>query len=334
MNLETVILEGIDSQASEVFLSPDAPPYFRINGSLKSIKQFPTLCVKDIADLIKPLLDENQSRSLTKNGNIQFIYFFSKLNVKCKINIFSQINGFAVSFRYIRPDIPALEEIGAPDVIKDLLRIEHGLILVSGPEGSGKTSTVASMIQYINSYLGKHIITLENNIEYVFKSNISLINQLQLDFGKELQQYLRISLNSNPDIIVIGEIQNRETMRMILNTAETGHLVISTLNSSSVVNAIQRMIDFFPGSEKEIIRNLLGNIFQGIICQKLILNSKDGRTALFEILLSTTATRNLIRENKIELLENIMELNQEIGMSTFDTAVKNIQRVERTGIMT
>ncbi|CAM4452384.1 MAG: Twitching mobility protein [Legionellaceae bacterium] len=240
-----------------------------------------------------------------------------------RVNLFQQFRGISSVIRFISPQIPLLENLNFPKIITNICQIPHGLILITGPTGSGKTTTLAAMINYINHHEYKHIITIEDPIEFLHTSHYSLINQREINQHTiNFTTALLAALREDPNIILLGELRDLETMRLALTTAETGHLVLATLHTSSAIKALYRMINVFPAEEKEIIRIQLAETLQAIICQHLIKKKQGGRIAGLEILLCIPAVRNLIRENRINQLYSIIQTNLNLGMQTLDQHLK------------
>jgi len=324
MDMQEILAYSLTIKASDVLFSPGALPYFRVDGDLTTYKEFPILDSATIQTLLYNLMTDDQIKLLERSHALDIVFDFPNINCSFRSNIVKQENGLAIAFRLISNAKLTLDEIQAPKIIKNLLELSSGLIVITGPEGSGKSTTLSAMINYINSTQSKHIITIENPIEHKFKNEKSLIDQRQLFDKNSFSDALRIALRGNPDILVISEMQDRDTVRLALNAAETGQLVLSTLHSNSAPAAIRRMVDVFPSGEKQLIRNLISGVVQGVICQKLVKKIAGGRAAAFEVLIGNYATRNLIRKDDIEQLCNIMQLNKEIGMCTIKNSLEKM----------
>lgn len=324
MDLTHLLESGVKQNASDIHISPGVSPIFRIHGELICQNDIPPLDPPTTQRYIFELLDKKQQIELETKFEIDFSFKLPNI-ANFRINAFKQHRGLAAVLRIIPNKISTIEELGLPSVIKDLLDLPNGLILVTGPTGSGKSTTLAAMIDYINTFQSQHIITIEDPIEFTHPNKKSLINQRQLvrdthDFAGALRSALR----EDPDIIMVGEMRDLETIRLALSAAETGHLVMGTLHTSSAPRTITRIIDVFPTGEKNIIRNMLSESLQAVICQTLLKKTTEGRVAAFEIMLGTTAIRNLIREDKISQMISSMQMGNQIGMCTFEQYLKKL----------
>jgi twitching motility protein PilT len=246
------------------------------------------------------------------------------------VNAFNQSNGMAAVFRTISSEVPTLDDLELPSIFKDLLELPNGLILVTGPTGSGKSTTLAAMIDYINKNQAVHIITVEDPIEYVYTSKNSLINQRQVHRDThDFATALRSALREDPDVILVGEMRDLETIRLALTAAETGHLVMATLHTSSAPRSISRIVDVFSAAEKDIIRNMLSESLQAVICQSLVKKIPEGRIPAFEIMIGTSAIRNLIREDRIAQMYSAIQTGSEKGMCTLDQYLQKLVVAEK-----
>lgn len=324
MDINEIIAASIEHNASDILLSPESSPFLRIDGDLIKLSNIKPLASDTIRNILYTELDEKQIKTLEKKHTLDCIIELTEKNIRVRTNIVEQQNGIAAALRIIPEIIPTLDEIGTPLILKNLATLPSGLILIAGPEGSGKSTTLSALINYMNSHQARHIITLEDPIEYVYQNKKSLINQRQISNKSTFSDDLRTALRGNPDVLVVGEMRDRDTVRLALTAAETGQLVISTIHASSSSSAIRRMIDVFPSGEKEIIRSLIASVFQAVIYQILIKKIAGGRIAAFEILLGTQATRNLINYNNLEQLNSTMEMSQEKGMCTINAALKKL----------
>jgi twitching motility protein PilT len=246
-------------------------------------------------------------------------------NYSFRVNVFHELNGIGAVFRVVPDTTPTLEELKTPPVFKELLNLKNGLILVTGATGSGKSTTLAAMINYINANKACHIVTIEDPIEFTYKNQKSLINQRQLHRDTtSFAAALRASLREDPDVILVGEMRDLETIRLVLTAAETGHLVMATLHTSSAPHAVSRIVDVFPAGEKNIIRNLISESLRAVICQTLIKKISGDRIAAFEVMVGTPAIRNLIREDKISQIFTVMQTSGSLGMRTMEQAYKEL----------
>lgn len=249
-----------------------------------------------------------------------------------RVNVFIQNRGIGAVFRTIPSDILSLEQLKAPPIFKDISSFPHGIVLVTGPTGSGKSTTLAAMIDYVNKNFASHILTIEDPIEFVHKPILSLINQREVHRDtKSFNNSLRSALREDPDVILVGELRDLETMRLALTAAETGHLVFGTLHTSSAAKTIDRIIDVFPAEEKEMIRSMLSESLRAVISQTLIKNTSGGRIAAHEIMLATAAIRNLIREGKIPQMHSVIQTSNQLGMQTLD---QNLRQLVDNGVIT
>ncbi len=327
MNITTLakLLELVVKQkASDLHLSPGMPPLIRVDGDLVPLPETPVLDTDTIKNLMYSMMEKTQQQEFEKELEIDFA-----LNIQnvagFRVNLFFKLNGMAAVFRVIPSEIPTLDELNLPPVFKQLLNLPNGLILVTGPTGSGKSTTLAAMVDYININQESHIITLEDPIEFIHHSKKCLINQRQIHKDtKDFAIALRSALRQDPDIILVGEMRDLETIRLALTAAETGHLVMGTLHTSSAPRSISRIVDVFPAGEKNIIRNMLSESLQAVICQTLLKKKTGGRIAAFEIMLGTAAIRNLIREDKVAQMYSAIQTGKEMGMCTLDQYLQEL----------
>lgn len=326
MELVKLLEISVNKDASDLHLSPRLPPMLRINGDLQAMNDMSVLENDDIANMVKNSMSTIQQHEFEKKLELDYAILLPDIG-GFRVNAFHQIYGVAAAFRVIPEKIPTLEELSLPPVFKTLLNLRNGLILVTGPTGSGKSTTLASMIDYINANQSCHIITVEDPIEFVQRSKKCLINQRQVHRDTlNFNNALRSALREDPDVILVGEMRDLETIRLALTAAETGHLVMATLHTSSAPRTINRIVDVFPAGEKNMIRNMLSESLQAVICQTLLKKTDGGRTAAFEIMIATPAIRNLIREDKIALMTSTMQTSSEAGMTTLDQYVQGLVR--------
>ena len=306
--LNSMLAFSVTQKASDLHLSSGEVPCIRINGKLKFISSDKLSPVKLKIELLH-LLDDDQKVTLQQHQQIDFAYYLENVG-RFRVNIFYQQRGISAVFRIINQQIPTLCEIEAPEILKKLVNVESGIILVTGATGSGKSTTLAALIQYINQIAAKHIITLEDPIEFIYQNEKSLIQQREIShFSEAIDSLLR----QDPDIIMFGELRNKTTIQAALIAAETGHLVFATLHTNSAIETINRIIDVFEYGSRELIRTQLSSSLQAIICQKLI-PYNDTRKAIFEVLINTPAVSNLISEGKIKQILSLMQTGQQYGM--------------------
>ncbi|WP_196602900.1 type IV pilus twitching motility protein PilT [Pectinatus frisingensis] len=318
--------------ASDIHLVTGLIPTMRKNGLIANLDEndssvFTSEASKNIIDTI---LNKYQKNSLEDKGDANLSYtcqniFEREKILRTRVNVFKDLRGYSFALRLINENIPTMQELLLPRSIQSLIKKEHGLIVVTGPTGSGKNTTIASMLETINNTKNIHILTIEDPVEYYYKSKKSLISQREV--GENCISFsagLKAALREDPDVILVGEMRDAETIEMALAAAETGHLVLTTLHTADVVQSIDRMMQYFPANQQAQIRMQLANSFEGIIAQKLFLKNGGGRVAAFEILLRTPATVNLIRTGRAFELQDYMS-NRD-GMQTMDESITDLKR--------
>lgn len=326
MNLIELLCIGIDKNASDVHLTVGLPPTFRIDGQLVSLIE-DKLTPDDTLDLVKQALDEKRLNKLNEDGEIDFSYSIPSVG-RFRVNVFRQRGTYAMVLRIIPLDIPSMNELGIPPVVNELSRLPRGLILVTGPTGSGKTTTLASIINKINTERRCHIITLEDPLEYLHKHKKSIVNQREI--GSDTHSFangLRGALREDPDVILVGEMRDLETISIAITAAETGHLVLSTLHTNGAAKTIDRIVDVFPPYQQQQIRVQLSAVIEAVISQQLLPKATgSGRVAAHEIMLATPAIRNLIREGKNHQIDTSIQTSGALGMQTMDTSLINLYK--------
>ncbi|MFC0905691.1 type IV pilus twitching motility protein PilT [Clostridium sp. MT-14] len=323
--LKELLKQTIEKNASDLHLTVGAPPVVRVNGELKKLGK-EKLQPADTERFSKEILGEDYER-YNKTGEIDISFSISGLG-RFRVNLFKQRGSCAIAIRVIGLKIPTLNELKFPPEVKKLLDCKKGLILVTGSTGSGKSTTLAAMINEINSNRAAHIITLEDPIEYLHKHNKSIISQREI--GKDSLSYanaLKSVLREDPDVILVGEMRDLETISTTLAAAETGHLVFSTLHTIGTAKTIDRIVDVFPPYQQQQVKIQLAAVLKGIICQQLIpkLDGKD-RIAAIEIMIATTAIKNMIREGKTNQIESSMQTGVKYGMRTMDMSLAELYR--------
>lgn len=311
--MESIFLISLTQNTSDLHLSSGESIIIRKNGLLSRVDGS-TLSHEQLEKKLLSLLTPKQIQKLQHHHQLDFAYNDQRFG-RFRGNIFYQKRGISASFRVIRKVIPTLEEIYAPSVFKSLIQKKSGLILITGATGSGKSTTLASLLEFINQHEAKHIITLEDPIEFIYQNKQSLIQQREI--GEHCHSFLdglNAILRQDPDIIMIGELRNRETIEAALQAAETGHIVFATLHTNSAISTINRIIDVFPDESKNIIRTQLAQSLQAIISQQLMTSSEGGRKALFEVLINIPAVSNLIQEGKTKQIISIMQSGAQYGM--------------------
>lgn len=321
MELIDLIKYAIENNASDIHITVGIPPVFRIDGVLKYFNN-DKLSPKDVEKMANEILNEEQFKELKAKGEIDISYAKPGIS-RFRVNIYKQRGSYAIALRIIPFKIPTMEELGLPQVVKSLARLPRGLILVTGPTGSGKSTTLASIIDLINNEKNYHILTLEDPIEYLHKHNNSMINQREIGTdSSNFANALRSALRQDPDVILVGEMRDLETMSITLTAAETGHLVLSTLHTIGAAKTIDRIIDVFPPHQQQQIRVQLASVLQAIISQQLLPKASGvGRVAAFEIMIATPAIRNLIREGKVHQIDTIIQTSRKHGMQTMDNSL-------------
>lgn len=321
----------IDKSASDLHLSAGMLPMLRVHGEIMPLYDEEVLDDTMLSNELFHIMSTANIQTLEEKSNVDFSYSFND-EYRFRANVYKQRLGIAVAFRLIPNNIPDLESIKAPKVISELIKRNRGLILVTGPTGSGKSTTLAAMIAEINQTQKKHIITIEDPIEFLHDSYNCLINQREV--GRDAAGFsssLEAALREDPDVILVGEIRELETIRLALTAAETGHLVFATLHTNSAAKTIDRIVDVFPGEEKSMVRTMLSDSLCAVVAQTLIPKAnKQGRIAAFEVMIATPAVRNLIRENKIAQIYSTMQTSSEYGMQTMQM---HIQGLSATGII-
>ncbi|MCX7778771.1 MAG: PilT/PilU family type 4a pilus ATPase [Patescibacteria group bacterium] len=331
INIEEIFKEAAAMNASDVHLVVGHCPIFRIDGNLNSIKKWPMLTQEDMQEVVESLTTPEQRKRLLENKETDLSFNLGKL-IRARISVFWERGNLSLSARIILPHIPTMEEITMPPIAYRLARESGGLIIVTGPAGCGKSTSLAAMIELINQERVCRIITLEDPIEFIFNSKKSIIVQRELDTDmNSFQRALKYIVRQDPNVIMVGEMRDLETMSSTITLAETGHLVLTTLHTFDAVQAVNRIIDVFPPQQQVQIRIQLSLSLKGIIAQKLIPKVNGGRIAAREVLINTPAVANLIRENKIAQIKSVIQTGAEEGMFTFD---QNLKKLYEDGLIT
>jgi twitching motility protein PilT len=317
MNIDDLLAFGVKHGASDLHLSSGLPPMIRVDGDVRRIN-LPLMEHKQVHALIYDIMNDKQRKDYEEFLECDFSFEIPGL-ARFRVNAFNQNRGAAAVFRTIPTNILTLEQLGCPQTFKDIIDVPRGLVLVTGPTGSGKSTTLAAMIDHKNNDEHGHILTIEDPIEFVHESKKCLINQREvhrdtLGFGEALRSALR----EDPDIVLVGEMRDLETIRLALTAAETGHLVFGTLHTSSAPKTVDRIIDVFPGGEKPLVRSMLSESLRAVISQTLLKKQGGGRVAAWEIMVGTPAIRNLIREDKVAQMYSSIQTGSSHGMQTLD----------------
>jgi twitching motility protein PilT len=323
MDITQLLAFAVEQGASDCHLSSGEPPMIRIHGDLKKLDH-PPLTKEEVHSLIYDIMNDSLRRAFEETHDVDFSFEMGEI-ARFRVNVFMQRKGEGAVFRTIPTKILTLEQLGLPPVLKQICDKEKGLVLVTGPTGSGKSTTLAAMIDYLNSTFEGHILTIEDPIEFVHPSKKCLVNQRELGpHTRSFANALRAALREDPDIILVGEMRDLETIQLALTAAETGHLVFGTLHTSSAPKTVDRVIDVFPPNQQAQIRAQFAESIEAVITQALVKKKTGGRVAALEIMTGTTAVRNLIREGKVHQLPGTMQVSQKDGMQTMDMALLDL----------
>lgn len=329
ITIEELLKIAKERGASDVHVTVGVPPILRVHGELEYLP-YDILLPPTTKELVMPIMIEEQKKVFEEKGEVDFSFALPTVG-RFRVNAFMQRGSVAAAFRLVASDIPNPSVLGIPQSIVDLHNKKRGLVLVTGPTGSGKSTSLASIINEINVHRSSHVITLEDPIEYLHKHQKSIVNQREI--GLDSQSYanaLRAALRQDPDVILVGEMRDLETISIAITAAETGHLVLSTLHTIGAVNTIDRIIDVFPPHQQQQVRVQLSAVLVAVISQQLIPTfDGKGRCAAFEVMHANPAVRNLIRENKTHQILSIMQTNKRLGMQTMDDAILDLVREGR-----
>ncbi|OMH39572.1 type IV pilus twitching motility protein PilT [Motiliproteus sp. MSK22-1] len=323
MDITELLTFSVQQNASDLHVSAGLPPMIRVDGDMRRIKM-PALDHKQVHSLIYDIMNDKQRKDYEEFYETDFSFEVPGL-ARFRVNAFNQNRGAASVFRTIPTDILGMEQLGMGKVFRDLSERPRGLVLVTGPTGSGKSTTLAAMVDYVNDTRNDHILTIEDPIEFVHTSKKCLVNQREVHRDTlGFSEALRSALREDPDIILVGEMRDLETIRLALTAAETGHLVFGTLHTTSAAKTIDRVIDVFPAQEKDMVRSMLSESLEGIISQTLLKRPKGGRIAAHEIMIGTPAIRNLIREDKVAQMYSAIQTGSGFGMQTMDQCLQEL----------
>jgi twitching motility protein PilT len=323
VDIAQLLAFAVKSKASDLHLSAGVPPMIRVDGDVKRVNM-PALAHKDVHSMIYDIMNDKQRKDYEEFLETDFSFEIPKL-ARFRVNAYNQMRGAGAVFRTIPSIIQTLEDLKAPAIFRDICLYPRGIVLVTGPTGSGKSTTLAAMIDYINDNKPDHILTIEDPIEFVHESKRCLINQREVHKDTlGFSEALRSALREDPDVILVGEMRDLETIRLALTAAETGHLVFGTLHTSSAAKTMDRIIDVFPAQEKEMVRAMLSESLRAVISQALMKRIGGGRVAAHEIMIGTPAIRNLIREGKVAQMYSAIQTGVKEGMQTLDQCLQDL----------
>jgi twitching motility protein PilT len=323
IDISKLLTFAVQQGASDCHISAGEPPMVRLHGDLKKL-DYPALSQDETHALIYDMMSDVQRKNFEEHRECDFSFDLGDI-ARFRVNVFVQGRGLGAVFRTIPTEILPLEKLGMPPILRQICDREKGLVLVTGPTGSGKSTTLAAMIDYLNNTYEGHILTIEDPVEFVHKSKKCLVNQRELGVHTlSFANALRAALREDPDIILVGEMRDLETIQLALTAAETGHLVFATLHTSSAPKTVDRIIDAFPPNQQAQVRAQLSETLEAVLTQTLLKKKAGGRVAAVEIMMGTTAVRNLIREGKLHQIPGVMQASQKDGMQTMDMALLDL----------
>ncbi len=325
MDINQLLIDIVEKDGSDLHISTGEKPIMRIDGDLQRVEEHEVLTHDMVQACLDEIMSDEQKKELEETKECDFSTGVKGSNSRFRVNAFLQDRGPAIAFRTIPEKVLTLEQLNAPDTFKQIADQPNGIVLVTGPTGSGKSTTLAAMIDHINKQQKGHILTIEDPIEFVHESKSCLINQREvkrdtLSFNNALKSALR----EDPDYILVGEMRDLETIRLALTAAETGHLVFATLHTSSAPKTVDRIINVFPAGEQSMIRAMLSESLRAVVAQKLLKKQGGGRVAAHEVLISNRAVANLIRENKIPQIYSVLQTNRAAGMQTLEQSLQTL----------
>ena len=322
--LHEILETAEETGVSDIHFSVDLPPIFRIDGEITPQDEYPDLLEKDLHDIVSIVLSAEEQQHLNTQGEADLAYEVENVG-RYRVNAYSQKGRYSLALRSIPTIVPTIDDLGMNDSVKHLAEQRQGLILVTGPTGSGKSTTLAAMIRHVNETFPKHIVTLEDPIEYVHDHERSIIHQREIHSDTEsFATGLRAALRQDPDIVLVGELRDLETIQIAITAAETGHLVFATLHTTTAASTINRIIDVFPPEQQSQIRQQLAATIKGVIAQRLLRKVGGGRVAATEILVQTPSISNLIRTEKVHQIQNVLQTSRSLGMHTMEMDVQRL----------
>jgi twitching motility protein PilT len=329
MDIKDMLQLGVEKGTSDLHLVAGIPPYFRIDGKLMPIPNESVLTSEDTIKFAKEVLNTEQYERFAVNKEIDFSFAFSN-KARFRVNAYTQRNTFALSFRLIPLEIPSIESLGLPRMLHNFTGLKQGLVLVTGPTGHGKSTSIAAVLEEINQQRNEHIITIEDPIEFIFKPVQSIFSQREMGTDSHSWQIaLRSVLREDPDVVLVGEMRDYETIAAALTVAETGHLVFATLHTNSAAQTIDRIVDVFPEEQQSQVRLQLSNVVEAVFSMRLIPAIEGRRVVAYEIMLGTSAIKNAIREGKTHQIDNIIQTSTELGMNTLEMSLAQLVKANK-----
>jgi twitching motility protein PilT len=329
VDINELLAFSVSNKASDLHLSAGLPPIIRVDGEMRRLNVEP-LDHKQVHSLIFSIMNDNQRKDYEENLECDFSFEINGLS-RFRVNAFVQNRGAAAVLRTIPSEILTLDQLGAPEIFKQIINQPTGIVLVTGATGSGKSTTLAAMVDHINTHKREHILTIEDPIEFVHKNKMCVMNQREVHRDTHsFNNALRSALREDPDVILVGELRDLETIRLAISAAETGHLVFGTLHTNSAPKTIDRIIDVFPAEEKSMVRSMLSESLRAVVSQTLLKKMGGGRVAAHEIMIGIPAIRNLIREDKVPQMYSVIQTGQQHGMQTMDQC---LQRLVAMGVI-
>ena len=324
MNIRDLLQLAVEKQASDLHIIAGIPPYIRVDGSLSPVSNELILSPDDTEKIAKDVLTAEQYERFSVNKELDFSYAFSQ-KARFRVNAYTQRATTGLSFRLIPLEIPKVETLGLPRILHTFTGLKQGLILVTGPTGHGKSTTIAAVLEEINQQRNEHIVTIEDPIEFIFKPVQSIFSQREMGTDSHSWQIaLRSALREDPDVVLVGEMRDYETIAAALTVAETGHLVFATLHTNSAAQTIDRIVDVFPEEQQSQVRLQLSNVIEAVFSMRLIPAIAGRRVVAYEIMLGTSAIKNAIREGKTHQIDNIIQTSTEVGMNTLEMSLAQL----------